>query len=56
MKLETPYPPRIAEPVARVRVSAPAPRRAPRSRRLMLALTLVAIAGFLMGLGLPVHP
>ncbi|WP_345431327.1 hypothetical protein [Actinoallomurus vinaceus] len=56
MKLDTPYPPRIAEPVARVCVPAPAPRRSPRSRRLILALTLVAVAGFLLGLGLPAHP
>ena len=56
MKLDTPYLPRIAEPVARVRVSAPAPRRTPRSRKLILALALVALAGFLLGLGLPAHP
>ncbi|MEV0398954.1 hypothetical protein [Actinoallomurus sp. NPDC050550] len=56
MKLDTPYPPRIAEPVARVCASAPAPRRSPRSRRLILALALVAVAGFLLGLGLPAHP
>jgi uncharacterized protein involved in exopolysaccharide biosynthesis len=56
MKLDTPYSPRIAEPVPSVRVSAPAPRPAPRSRKLMLALTLVALAGFLLGLGLPIHP
>lgn len=56
MKLDTTYPPRIAEPVARVRATAPAPRRSPRSRRLVLALTLVALAGFLLGLGLPAYP
>jgi hypothetical protein len=56
MKLDTPYPPRIVEPVAHVRASAPAPRHSPRSRRLILALTLVAVAGFLLGLGLPAHP
>lgn len=56
MKLDTPYPARIAEPVPSVCVSAAAPRPAPRSRKLMLALTLVALAGFLLGLGLPMHP
>jgi hypothetical protein len=56
MKLDTPYPPRIAEPVTRVRLPAPAPRPAPRNRGLMLALALVVVAGFLLGLGVPVHP
>jgi hypothetical protein len=30
--------------------------RVRRSRRLILALTLVILAGFLLGLGLPIHP
>ncbi|MFL6054588.1 MAG: hypothetical protein ACJ72W_16960 [Actinoallomurus sp.] len=56
MKLDTPYPLGIAEPVPPVRLSAPVPRPAPRSRKLMLALTLVVLAGFMLGLGLPIHP
>lgn len=27
-----------------------------RSRRLILALVVVALAGFLLGLGVPIHP
>jgi hypothetical protein len=44
------------EPV-RVRMSSPAARapRRRRSRPLMIALTLVIVAGFLLGLGLPIH-
>jgi hypothetical protein len=36
----------------------PAPRaaRPRRSRQLIIALTLVIVAGFLLGLGVPIHP
>jgi hypothetical protein len=36
--------------------SAARAARVRRSRRLILALTLVILAGFLLGLGLPIHP
>ena len=39
---------------ARTRPAARAPRPG-RSRRLILALALVILAGFLLGLGLPIH-
>lgn len=56
MKLDTPSPPRrVAEPVRPVRAHAPA-RRSPGGHRMLLALVLVALAGFLLGLGLPPHP
>jgi hypothetical protein len=38
----------------RTRPAARAPRLR-RSRRLILALALVILAGFLLGLGLPIH-
>jgi hypothetical protein len=38
----------------RTRPAARAPRSR-RSRRLILALALVILAGFLLGLGLPIH-
>ncbi len=55
MMLQT-SPQRVSEPVRPVRAPA-APRRRPRrNRRLILALLLVSLAGFLLGLSLPTHP
>jgi|1185.fasta_scaffold65940_3 hypothetical protein len=56
MKLDTGEQKRMArrEPV-RARPPAPAPRPR-RSRQLIIALALVVIAGFLLGLGVPIHP
>jgi len=56
MKLDTGEQKRIAhrEPVqARPPARAPRPRR---NRQLILALALVIVAGFLLGLGVPIHP
>jgi hypothetical protein len=39
---------------ARRRPPAPAPRPR-RNRRLVLLLTVVIVAGFLLGLGMPIH-
>jgi hypothetical protein len=35
---------------------APRPPRRRRNRQLIVALALVVVAGFLLGLGLPIHP
>jgi hypothetical protein len=48
----------VTEP-APVRARPRPASRAPRSRRsrpLIIALTLVIVAGFLLGLGVPIHP
>jgi uncharacterized protein involved in exopolysaccharide biosynthesis len=56
MKVDTGEKKRVArrEPV-RVRPPARVPRRR-RSRQLIIALALVIVAGFLLGLGVPIHP
>jgi hypothetical protein len=56
MKLDTGEQKRVArrEPV-RTRPPARAPRPR-RSRQLIIALALVIVAGFLLGLGVPIHP
>ena len=41
---------------ARIRHSTPAPHPSRRNRQLIIALTLVIVAGFLLGLGVPIHP
>jgi hypothetical protein len=59
MSLDTGEQKRVAEraPVrARIRPAPRAPRPQRRDRRLIIALTLVIVAGFLLGLGLPIHP
>jgi hypothetical protein len=56
MKLDTGEQKRVAhrEPVrARPPARTPRPRR---NRQLIVALALVIVAGFLLGLGVPIHP
>ena len=56
MKLDTGEQKRVTrrEPVrARPPARAPRPRR---SRQLIITLALVIVAGFLLGLGVPIHP
>jgi hypothetical protein len=57
MRLDTSEHKRVTarEPVrVRPRPAARPPRRRP-NRRLVVALTFVVLAGFLLGLGLPIH-
>jgi uncharacterized protein involved in exopolysaccharide biosynthesis len=59
MRLDTGEQKRVAEraPVrARIRHSAHVPHPSKRNRQLIIALTLVIVAGFLLGLGVPIHP
>ncbi|MCW2946032.1 MAG: hypothetical protein JWR24_2749 [Actinoallomurus sp.] len=56
MKLDIREQRRATEPMsARPRPAALTPRSA-RSARLIIALALVILAGFLLGLGVPIHP
>lgn len=57
MRLDTGEQKRVTEREAvkvRPRPAARAPRRR-RNRQLIIALTLVIVAGFLLGLGMPIH-
>jgi hypothetical protein len=59
MRLDTGEQERAAERAAvsvRTRPAAPAARPPRRNRQLIIALTLVIVAGFLLGLGVPIHP
>jgi hypothetical protein len=59
MRLDTGEQKRVAEraPVrTRTRPAAHVPRPPRRNRQLIIALTLVVVAGFLLGLGVPIHP
>lgn len=58
MGLDTGEQKRVAEraPVrARTRHSAHVPRPPRRNRQLIIVFTLVIVAGFLLGLGVPIH-
>lgn len=58
MRLDTGEQKRVAEraPVlARTRHSARVPRPPRRNRQLIIVFTLVIVAGFLLGLGVPIH-
>jgi hypothetical protein len=58
MKLDTGVQRRSAPPPARKPAPArPAVTKRPRpSRRLIIALALVILAGFVLGLAVPIHP
>ena len=55
MKLDTGEQRHVAEPVRAPRRAAPTPQSR-LNGRLILALAVVIVAGFLLGLGVPIHP
>lgn len=59
MRLDTGEQKRVAERAperVRTRAAARVHRPPRRNRQLIIALTLVIVAGFLLGLGVPIHP
>lgn len=59
MRLDTGEQKRVAERAPLPVRPGPAPRAShppQRNRQLVIALALVIVAGFLLGLGVPIHP